>query len=104
MAAMSTRAAFMGGLNSKRCKSCQTLYQSPMDRAAAVLLCIMVSASSAAAKNRHCMLRIHAQANPADTAAFSTSVKAQLSGKDVSIERTARLTERDVEAFYPYSL
>ena len=35
---------------------------------------------------------------------FSTSVKAQLSGKDVAIEKIPRISENDVQAFYPYPL
>jgi hypothetical protein len=55
-----------------------------------------------AAKPRHCMFRVHAQANPHDTEIFATSVRAQLSGKDVAIEKMPRISERDVIAFYPY--
>jgi hypothetical protein len=75
-----------------------------MYRLSAILLLLTVTVAPLAAKKRHCMLRIHAEANPADTSTFSTSVKAQLSGKQVAIERTARLTEQDVQGFYPYSL
>jgi hypothetical protein len=50
------------------------------------------------------MLRVHAEANAQDTEVFSTSVRAQLSGKTVAIEKAARLTEQDVVAFYPYPL
>ena len=50
------------------------------------------------------MLRVHAQANPADTEVFSTSVRAKLSGKEVAIERVARITESEVQSFYPYPL
>src|SRR4051812_26225873 len=92
------------GLNSKRCKSCQTLYQSAMNRVCATLLLMVVATSPVCGKNRHCMLRIHAQANPADTEVFSMSVRAKLSGKEVAIERVARITEGDVQAFYPYPL
>src|SRR5438128_2820006 len=57
----------------------------------------------AMAKDRHCMFRVHAEANPNDTAAFATSVRAQFSGKNVAIEKMPRLSEGDVVAFYPYS-
>ncbi len=50
----------------------------------------------------HCMLRLHAEANPRDTAVFATSVRAQFSGKDIAIEKVARISERDVVAFQPY--
>ena len=66
----------------------------------AFLACLALS--STIAKDRHCMFRVHAEANPNDTAAFSTSVRAQLSGKEISIEKTPRFSERDVVAFYPY--
>jgi hypothetical protein len=56
-----------------------------------------------AAKDRHCLFRVHAEANASDTAVFATSVRARYSGKEIAIERTPWLTERDVVAFYPYS-
>jgi hypothetical protein len=49
------------------------------------------------------MLRIHAQANQRDTAVFATSVRAQVSGKEVAIEKMPRISEQDVIAFYPYA-
>ncbi len=55
-----------------------------------------------APKPRHCILRVHAQANPRDTNIFATSVRAQLSGKDVAIEKMPWISERDVIAFSPY--
>lgn len=75
-----------------------------MHRFWAVVILMVLPLSAAPAKKRHCMLRVHTEANPNDTAVFSTSVKAQLSGKEVSIEKTARITEDDVQAFYPYPL
>jgi len=54
------------------------------------------------AKEKHCQFRVHAQANPRDTTIFATSVHAQLSGKDVAIEKMPRMSELDVIAFYPY--
>jgi hypothetical protein len=49
------------------------------------------------------MLRVHAQANQRDTAVFATSVRAQVSGKDVAIEKMPRISEQDVIGFYPYA-
>ncbi|HJT80818.1 MAG TPA: hypothetical protein VJ719_06445 [Chthoniobacterales bacterium] len=69
-----------------------------------IAILLVLPLSVAPAKKKHCMVRVHAEANPADTAVFSTSVKAQVSGKEVSIEKVARITEDDVVAFYPYSL
>ena len=63
---------------------------------------LLVFASSTFAKGRHCMLRVHAEANPRDTDVFATSVKAQLLGKTVAIEKAARITEGEGRAFYPY--
>ena len=68
----------------------------------AFALCLFFVAPQGVAKKRHCMFRVHAQANPQDTTAFATSVHAQLSGKDVAIEKIPRISEQDVVAFYPY--
>ena len=74
-----------------------------MRRLCATLL-VLLFACSIDAKSRHCMFRVFAEANPQDTAAFSTAVRAQLSGKTVAIEKAARITESDVKAFLPYAL
>jgi hypothetical protein len=66
-------------------------------------LILALFAASVAGKDRHCTFRVHAEANPNDTATFSSSVRALFSGKQVAIERMPRLSERDVVAFYPYS-
>ncbi|HXP36098.1 MAG TPA: hypothetical protein VN827_11185 [Chthoniobacterales bacterium] len=65
-------------------------------------LILALFAISVAGKDRHCIFRVHAEANSNDTGAFSSSVRALFSGKQVAIERTPRLSERDVVAFYPY--
>jgi hypothetical protein len=75
-----------------------------MYRLCATILLLFLIASAGLAKRQPVMFRVHAEANPADTDVFSKSVKAQLSGKDVSIERVARINENDVQAFLPYSL
>ena len=69
----------------------------------AFAFCLLVALSTGSAKQRHCMLRVHAQANQQDTAVFATSVRAQVSGKDVAIEKMPRISEQDVIAFYPYA-
>ena len=69
----------------------------------AFTLCLFFVAPQGVAKKQHCMFRAHAQANPQDTAAFATSIHAQLSGKDVAIEKIPRISEQDVMAFYPYA-
>jgi len=66
-------------------------------------LIVALLAVSATGKDGHCIFRLHAEANPRDTAVFSSSVRASFSGKQVAIERIPRLSERDVVAFYPYS-
>src|SRR5213595_2738590 len=66
-------------------------------------LILALFAVSVAGKEQHCIFRVHAEANPNDTASFSSSVRALFSGKQVAIERMARLSERDVVAFYPMS-
>ena len=65
-------------------------------------LALVILLQAAEAKSGHCMLRLHAEANPRDTAVFATSVRAQFSGKDIAIEKVARISERDVVAFQPY--
>jgi hypothetical protein len=64
---------------------------------------LAMTLSFAAAKARHCTFRVHVEANPHDTAVFASSVRAQLSGREVAIERLPRISERDVIAFYPYN-
>lgn len=64
---------------------------------------VALFAPSVSGKDRHCIFRVHAEANPNDTASFASSVPALFSGKRVAIERMPRLSERDVVAFYPYS-
>src|SRR5438270_13299600 len=76
-------------------------YQSVMKSILASLI-VALLAVSATGKDRHCIFRVHTEANPNDTATFSSSVRAQFSGKQVAIERMPRLSERDVVAFYPY--
>src|SRR5881392_1775109 len=65
-------------------------------------LCLLFALPGGGAKQRHCTLRVHAQANPRDTEVFATSVRAQLSGKEVAIEKMPWLSERDVIAYSPY--
>jgi hypothetical protein len=92
----------MSALNSKRCKSCQTLYQSamkPLCASAILILAILVPLNG---KSKHVQFRVHAEANAQDTEVFSTSIKAQVSGKQVAIQKAASITENDVIAFTAY--
>jgi hypothetical protein len=69
----------------------------------AIAFCLVFAVTEGVAKQRHCTFRLHAQANLKDTDVFATSVHAQVSGKDVAIEKIPRISENDVIAFYPYS-
>src|SRR5438034_7673069 len=68
----------------------------------ALALWLSLALPAGVAKEKHCQFRVHAQANPRDTTIFATSVHAQVSGKDVAIEKMPRISEQDVIAFYPY--
>ena len=67
-----------------------------------LVLCLLWAPIASVAKQRHCSFRVHAQANPRDTEAFSSSVRAQVSGKEVAIEKIPWISERDVIAFAAY--
>jgi hypothetical protein len=75
-----------------------------MKTASAILFLMLIAFLPATAGKRHCMLRIHAQANAQDTDTFSTAIRAKLSGKEVAIEKIPRISENDVIGFLPYSL
>jgi hypothetical protein len=66
------------------------------------VLCLAFALADGVAKQRHCTFRVHAQANPRDTEVFATSVRAQISGKDVAIEKMPWISEQDVLAFSSY--
>ena len=83
-------------------KPCQTIYPICMKTLCAFAFCLVFAVAGGAAKQRHCTFRVHAQANPRDTEVFATSVRAQVSGKTVAIEKMAWISERDVIAFSPY--
>jgi hypothetical protein len=72
-----------------------------MKTVSAAALCTALFLASALGK-QHCTLRVHAEANTNDGAAFSTTIRSQFSGKNVVIEKTPSLSERDVVAFRPY--
>jgi hypothetical protein len=84
-------------------KPCQTLYPLGMKALCAFACCLVFAATEGVAKQRHCTFRLHTQANPKDTEVFATSVHAQVSGRDVAIEKIPRISENDVVAFYPYA-
>jgi hypothetical protein len=68
-----------------------------------LVLCLLWAPIASLAKQRHCSFRVHAQANPRDTEVFASSVHAQVSGKEVAIEKTPWISEHDVMALSAYS-
>jgi hypothetical protein len=68
----------------------------------AIVLCLLCAPAAGFAKQRHCTFRVHAQANPRDTEVFASSVRAQVSGKEIAIEKMPWISERDVLAFAAY--
>src|ERR1051325_2293666 len=92
----------ISGLNSKRCKSCQTLYQSRMRTLSVFVFSLLLPLAVTTAKQRHCILRIHMEANIHDTGSFASSTREKFSGRSVAIEQIPRISEQDVAAFYPY--
>ena len=68
----------------------------------AIVLCLLWAPVAGVAKQRQCTFRVHAQANPRDTEVFATSVRGQVSGKEIAIEKMPWISEGDVTAFFPY--
>jgi len=64
--------------------------------------CLVFALIEAAAKERHCTFRVHAQANLQDTSVFSLPARATSSGKEIAIEKLAWISEHDIVAFSPY--
>ena len=64
--------------------------------------CLAFTLVDAAAKQRQCTFRVHAQANPRDTDVFSMPASSMSSGRGIAIQKMAWITERDVMAFSPY--
>jgi hypothetical protein len=58
-------------------------------------------AMHADAGSKHCTFRVHVSANANDGAVFAQPIRS-LVGRNVFMDKTAWLTERDVKAFYPY--
>ena len=87
---------------SKRCKTCQTLYQSRMTRALAVAFVTMMMTAVAFAKAKHSLVRVYAQANAKDTDVFASPITTPISGKSIFIEKIPTVSERDIVAFRAY--
>jgi len=94
----------MCGCFSKRCKTCQTLYQSRMTRVLATGLLLILATPFASAKTKHCTLRVHAQGNENDGGVFATPVTTPISGKNIFIEKIPAISEHDVSAYRPYAV
>jgi hypothetical protein len=69
--------------------------------AVAVFVALLVPAICEA-KKPHCTLRAHVQANSNDGPVFSTQLRSPATGRNVVIEKTPTLSERDVISFRPY--
>jgi hypothetical protein len=65
--------------------------------AAVVLLLVL----NAAASTRHCIFRVHLEANARDGEVFAQPLRS-ITGRMVFIDKTPWLSERDVAKFYPY--
>ena len=63
---------------------------------------LLFALSTTLAKQRHCIFRVHTEANANDGSAFATAIHSPFSGRDVFIEKTPWISENDVVGFYPY--
>src|SRR5438045_9650591 len=68
------RAHFMCGCFNKRCKTCQTLYQSRMTRLLAMGLLLILAAPFASAKSKGCTVAVHARGKVLNGGVVSTRV------------------------------
>jgi hypothetical protein len=87
-------------LITKRCKSCQTLYQSAMKTVAASAVIALLSISLCEGKPRHCTLRVHAEANASGGTIFTAQVL--VAGKTITVEKIPGISEQDVVALQVY--
>jgi hypothetical protein len=88
-------------LITKRCKSCQTLYQSAMRTAAVAALATFLAVDLAEAK-QHSTLRVHSEASASSGPVFTTQIVSRLSGKTVTIGKVPVISERDVTGLQTY--
>jgi hypothetical protein len=97
---------FMSRLNSSKVFGVAKFVSNPLSIGMKTLcvfaFCLVFALAEGVAKQRHCTFRVHAQANPRDTEVFATSARAQISGKDVAIEKMPWISEQDVLAFSSY--
>ena len=69
---------------------------------ACTLAALLAGATAVDAKKPRATLRAHVEGNANDGAAFSTQLRSPLTGKNVVIEKSPTISERDVVAFQPY--
>lgn len=74
-----------------------------MRRVIAVFVTAILAFSGANAKQRHCSVRLHLEANPHDGEVFATQMQSRFTGRQVAIQKTPVISERDVVAFQPYT-
>lgn len=72
-----------------------------MLRLALAFLCAFLLVRAADARAPRCTLRVHLEANAADTDIFATQLRSAATGRNIVIEKVPRITEHDVLAFYP---
>jgi hypothetical protein len=65
------------------------------------LVALLLSATAFAAKPQ-CTFRVHLEGNSNDTDVFSSPVQSKYTGKQVFVEKTASISERDVSGFHAY--
>ena len=70
-------------------------------RSALAAALVLLVGEGARAASPHFIFRVHAVANANDGSVFAQPIRS-LGGRDVFIEKTAWLSERDVKSFYPY--
>jgi len=73
-----------------------------MKRIVVCALLPFLFAPIAGARKPQCTLRVHLEANPNDGAVFATQLRSSVTGKKIVMEKTPRISERDVIAYYPY--
>ncbi len=73
-----------------------------MRRFAPVFLLFLSLAANASAASKHFVLRVHAQGNANDSSVFATPMVAPVSSRNIFIEKTASISERDVVAARVY--
>jgi hypothetical protein len=73
-----------------------------MKRVMVTAVGLLFALSATLAKNPHCTFRVHTEANANDGSVFATPFHSPFSNRDVFIEKTAWISEREVAGFYPY--